>query len=115
MNCYRQMLQGLFAHCVAPDPVNNALRQHRLFSSSLRNCLILHTFDEVPCTTDKSPLLEGALPAWNRFMHHALPALLTPLAHIRNVDKRTVSHGQHGFALTSRTAMHTGGDLQRAC
>lgn len=45
-------------------------------------------------------------------MHYALPALLTPFAHIRNVDERTVDHGLHGFTLTSGTAMHTGGDLQ---
>ena len=46
-------------------------------------------------------------------MHYALPALLTPFAHIRNVDQRTISHGLHGFTLTSGPAMHTGGDLQR--
>lgn len=113
MNCYRQMLQGLFTHRIAPDLVNDTLRQHCLFAGGLRNCLILHTFNEVPRTADKSTLLKRTLPTRNRFMHYALPALLTPFAHIRNVDERTVSHGLHGFTLASGTAMHTGGDLQR--
>ena len=74
VNCYRQMLQGLFTHRIAPDLVNDTLRQHCLFAGGLRNCLILHTFNEVPRTADKSTLLKSALPTRNRFMHYALPA-----------------------------------------
>ncbi len=53
MNCYRQMLQGLFTDRIAPNIVNDTLRQHGLFAGGLRNCLILHTFNEVPRTADQ--------------------------------------------------------------
>lgn len=62
VNCYRQMLQGLFTHRIAPDLVNDTLRQHGLFAGGLRNCLILHAFNEVPRTADKSTLLKRTLP-----------------------------------------------------
>ena len=42
-------------------------------------------------------------------MHYALPALLTPFAHIRNVDEAHPSvTACTVFTLTSGTAMHTG-------
>ena len=113
MNCYRQMLQGLFTHRIAPDLVNDTLRQHGLFAGGLRNCLILHTFNEVPRTADKSTLLKRTLPAGYRFMNNAMPALLPPFAHIVTSMSAPSVTRLHALTLAACAAMHTGGDLQR--
>ena len=54
--------------------------EHCLFAGGLRNCLILHAFNEVPRTADQSTLLKRTLPTRNRFIHYTLHLSLIHLS-----------------------------------
>ncbi len=108
------MRSPLLAHRLAPEPLHHALGKKRLLACGFRNRLILHAVDEVPRTARKTALLQRALPARHRTLHHACAALFAPLAHVGHVNQRAVGDRLHPLALATGATVHTGGDGQIA-
>ena len=108
--CYSE----LFTHGLAPELLHDTLGADRLFARGFRNRLILHAFDKVTRAARKAALFEGALPARDGWRNNPRPPLLTPLAHVGNIQKRTVGYRLDPLPLAARPAVHGGGYLHIA-